>query len=113
MFVSNDFKGINKIQLLIDLVRADEALATLIEHEYDCEMETITTIDMLDYMGIKCELKYLGYNDEYANEYQDEDGNPVTDCNIFDEFSNIIDGLCNEIKVGDFEIHYNKKYGWF
>ena len=111
MFITEEYKGTSKFQLLIDLVRADEALATLIEHEYDSEMETITTIDTLDYQGIKCELRYLGYNGLYDSEYLDDDGYE-TDKTIFDEFSNIINGLCHEIQVGDYKIHQNKKYGF-
>ncbi len=96
MFVTEGYQDNNKMQLLVDIVRADEALATLIEHEYDDEEQISITMKELEYLGIKCELGYNEY-EEYT---------------IFDEFSNITDGLMNEIKNGDFEIHFNKKYGW-
>ena len=35
MIITEECKCENKIELLIDLVRADEALATLTEREYD------------------------------------------------------------------------------
>lgn len=96
MFVTEGYQDNNKMQLLVDIVRADEALATLIEHEYDDEEQISITMKELEYLGVKCEL---GYNE--CEEYT-----------IFDEFSNITEGLMNEIKNGDFEIHFNKKYGW-
>lgn len=68
MIITKKCKIINKIQLLINLVRAEEALATLIEQEYDFEEESKKTIEALECQGIKCELSYnnCGYTDRRA-----------------------------------------------
>ena len=90
----------SKMQLLIDLVRADEALATLTEHEYDFEEESKITIEALEYQGIKCELSYDNY------------GHTNTGENVFDELGCLINKISKEIENNDLKIHYNIKYGY-
>ena len=94
MYITKDFKE-NKIKLLINIVRADEALATLIENGYDVS-EIKTTIDCLKYQGVECERKYTGFED-YS---------------IFEEFGIIIEEICNEIKNNDMNVYFYKKYGY-
>lgn len=100
MIITKECKYTNKIQLLIDLVRAEEALATLIEQEYDFEEESKKTIEALKSQGIKCELSYdnCGYTD--------------TKESIFDELGCLINEIAEEIKNNDLKIHYNIKYGY-
>jgi len=100
MIITRDCKISNKIQLLIDLVRADEALATLTEREYDFEEESKITIEALEYQGIKCELNYDQYGHTEAGE------------TVFDELGCLINEIAKEIKNNDMEIHYNVKYGY-
>lgn len=99
MIITKKCKIINKIQLLINLVRAEEALATLIEQEYDFEEESKKTIEALECQGIKCGLSYnnCGYTD--------------TEESIFDELGCLINEIAEEIKNNDLEIHYNIEYG--
>ena len=99
MIITKKCKIINKIQLLINLVRAEEALATLIEQEYDFEEESKKTIEALECQGIKCELSYnnCGYTD--------------TEESIFDELGCLINEIAEETKNNDLEIHYNIEYG--
>lgn len=101
MIVGDNYKGINKIQLLIDLVRADEALATLIENEYDFADYSSNTIELLDDLGIECEIKY-----------NKDTGHTKEGLSIFNEFDAIINGLAKEIKNKDFIIHKNHCYGY-
>lgn len=100
MIITEECKCKNKIELLIDLVRADEALATLTEREYDFEEESGITIETLEYQGIKCELNY----DQY--------GHTDTGETVFDELGCLINEIAKEIKNNDLEIHYNVKYGY-
>lgn len=100
MIITRDCKISNKIQLLIDLVRADEALATLTEREYDFEEESEITIEALEYQGIKCELSYDNY------------GHTETGESVFDELGCLINEIAKEIKNNDLKIHYNVKYGY-
>lgn len=100
MIIARDCKISNKIQLLIDLVRADEALATLTEREYDFEEESEITIEALEYQGIKCELSYNNY------------GHTDTGETVFDELGCLINEIAKEIKNNDLKIHYNVKYGY-
>ena len=88
----------NKVMLFSELTRIDEALATLIENNYDDEEATITALDMLEYYGIEMELKL-----NFDNLWQ---------MPLFDELDKIRGGLINEINNCDFEIHYNKPYGY-
>lgn len=88
----------NKVMLFSELTRIDEALATLIENNYDDEEATIAALDMLEYYGIEMELK-LNFDNLW----------PMP---LFDELDKIRGGLINEINNCDFEIHYKKPYGY-
>ena len=89
---------VSKIMLFSELTRIDEALATLIENNYDDEEATIAALDMLEYYGIEMELKL-----NFDNLWQ---------LPLFDELNEIRGGLIDEINNCDFEIHYNKQYGY-
>lgn len=91
MFINNNCRYTDKISLIIDLIRYDENLATLIELEYDYNIEIQKTMKTLEYIGIS---------------FENKKGD-----NIFNEFSNIINGLIYELKNNDSIIHKNKKYG--
>lgn len=90
----------NKLKILLELTRMDEALATLIEHDYDALEQIQITEDMLNYRGFELELK-RNLDREY--------GSPET---LFDELEEIRMGLFNEIIQNDWVIHYDKKYGY-
>ena len=87
----------NKLGMLLELTRIDESTATLIEHDYDDILQTEIAENMLDYFGFELELKR-----------HPETGSVL----LFDELEYIRMGLFNEIKNNDWEIHYNKKYGY-
>lgn len=100
MIITEECKHKSKMQLLINLVRADEALATLTEREYDFEEESKITIEALEYQGIKCELKY----DNYGHTDKGE--------TVFFELECLINKISKEIENNDLEIHYNIRYGY-
>lgn len=81
-----------------ELTRVDEALATLIENQYDDFDAIYGALETLEYMGFKTELK-LNYDNLWAQP-------------LFDEIQKIRNGLIDEIMNCDFEIHYNKPYGY-
>lgn len=88
----------NKVMIFSELTRIDEALATLIENQYDDVDATYGALETLECMGFKMELK-LNYDNLWANP-------------LFDEIQKIRDELIDEIMNCDFEIHYNKPYGY-
>lgn len=88
----------NKVMIFSELTRVDEALATLIENQYDDFDTTCGALETLECMGFKMELK-LNYDNLWANP-------------LFDEIQEIRNGLIDEINNCDFEIHYNKPYGY-
>ena len=98
MIITEKCKVKNKIMLFSELTRIDEALATLIENNYDDEEATISALDMLEYYGIEMELEL-----NFDNLWQ---------MPLFDELNEIRGGLIDEINDCDFEIHYNKPYGY-
>ena len=88
----------NKVMIFSELTRVDEALATLIENQYDDFDATCRALETLECMGFKMELK-LNYDNLWASP-------------LFDEIQEIRNRLINEINNCDFEIHYNKPYGY-
>ena len=100
MIITRECKATNKLGLLLELTRADEALLTLIEHEYGNDYETNITEETLEYMGLKFELK--------RNPDCDFDTSRV----LFDELETLCLNLANEIEHNDWIIHYDKKYGY-
>lgn len=100
MIITKKCKHESKMQLLIDIVRVDEALATLTEREYDFAEESQNTIETLKNQGIECELNYnkYGYTDKGKN--------------VFYELECLINKIVDEIKDNDLEIHYNIEYGY-
>lgn len=88
----------NKVMIFSELTRVDEALATLIENQYDDVDATYGALETLECMGLEMELK-LNDDNLWANP-------------LFDEIQEIRDGLISEIMDCDFDIHYNKKYGY-
>ena len=88
----------NKVMIFSELTRVDEALATLIENQYDDFDATYGALEALEYMGFKTELK-LNYDNLWT-------------LPLFDEIQEIRNGLIDEINNCDFEIHYNKPYGY-
>ena len=88
----------NKVMIFSELTRVDEALATLIENQYDDFDAIYGALETLEYMGFKTELK-LNYDNLWAQP-------------LFDEIQKIRNGLIDEIMNCDFEIHYNKPYGY-
>lgn len=98
MIITEKCKIKNKVMIFSELTRIDEALATLIENQYDDYDATISALESLEDMGLELELK-LNENNIWANP-------------IFDEIGQIRDKLIEEISNCDLEIHYNKKYGY-
>lgn len=98
MIITEKCKIKNKIMIFSELTRIDEALATLIENQYDDVDATYGALETLECMGFEMELK-LNDDNLWANP-------------LFDEIDCIRDGLINEINNLDLEIHYNKKYGY-
>lgn len=98
MIITEKCKIKNKIMIFSELTRVDEALATLIENEYDDRDATYGALESLECMGFEMELK-LNDDNLWANP-------------LFDEIDCIRGGLIKEINNLDFEIHYNKKYGY-
>lgn len=98
MIITEKCKIKNKIMIFSELTRVDEALATLIENQYDDVDATYGALETLECMGFKMELK-LNDDNLWANP-------------LFDEIQEIRDGLIDEIMNCDFEIHYNKPYGY-
>ena len=88
----------SKIMIFSQLTRIDEALMTLIENQYDDVDATYGALESLECIGLEMELKL---NDD--NLWADP---------LFDEIDYIRNGLIQEINNLDFEIHYNKKYGY-
>ena len=98
MIITEKCKIKNKVMLFSELTRIDEALATLIENGHDDKEATIGALDMLEYYGIEMELKL-----NFDNLWQYP---------LYDELNEIRNGLIDEINNCDFEIHYNKSYGY-
>ena len=98
MIITENCEIKNKVMIFSELTRIDEALVTLIENKYDDFEVTCGALETLEYMGFKTELK-LNYDNLWA-------------LPLFDEIQEIRNGLINEIKNCDFEIHYNKPYGY-
>lgn len=90
----------NKLGMLLELTRIDESTGTLIEHGYDDNEQAQITEDMLEYYGFELELK------------RNPDREYGCCTTLFDELEYIRMGLFNEIKNNDWEIHYDKKYGY-
>ena len=99
MIITNECRATNKLGLLLELTRADEALMTLLEHEYDEETEMDITLDTLDYLGLRCELE--------INRKEYPHSEP-----LFDELQTLCACLSEEIENNDWIIHRNKKYGY-
>lgn len=98
MIITKECKATNKLGLLLELTRADEALLTLLEHEYDEEIQMDITLNTLDYLGLKCELEIN--REEYPHSEP-----------LFDEIETLCSYLFEEIENNDWVIHYDKKYG--
>lgn len=98
MIITEKCKIKNKVMIFSELTRVDEALSTLIENQYDDVDATYGALETLECMGLAMELK-LNDDNLWANP-------------LFDEIQEIRDGLVDEIMNCDFDIHYNKKYGY-
>ena len=98
MIITEKCKIKNKVMIFSELTRVDEALATLIENQYDDIDATYGALETLECMGFEMELE-LNDDNLWANP-------------LFDELNCIRDGLIEEISNLDLEIHYNKKYGY-
>lgn len=98
MIITENCEIKNKVMIFSELTRVDESLATLIENKYDDFDATYGALEALESMGFKIELK-LNYDNLWA-------------LPLFDEIQEIRNGLIDEINNCDFEIHYNKPYGY-
>lgn len=100
MIITKECRAKNKLGLLLILTRADEALLTMLEHEYDEEEQVEITEEELEYMGLEFELQR-----NLTREY-------TSSAPLFDELETLCDALANEIQDNDWEIHFDKKYGY-
>ena len=92
--------NLNKVQLLINLVRLSENLGSFIEYYEFCDEKYFNNIisECKNYLKLRFEIEDTCV--------------PLTYDSFFDEMDCMIEGISNELLNNDFTIHFDKKYGF-